>query len=441
MLRLARLISVLSGAAVVAVLAKVHARFVAVPPYDLTGSSRFAWALVYAALLAVAAYASGLPERPRNARDAAVTGFAAALMAAVGVSIAQLAAGDALLPRFVVFDTVLAMIPIQVLANRLARHGTEVRSGRDRVVVVTTRSEYERLSDALHDSPERPAVLVGHLEGKPAAGTPGTHPLVDLCLRADASVLVLDNRSLAGDRLVAQAAVLHERGVRIRSLSGFYEEWLGKLPLSELERASLFFDIGELHRSRYGRVKRLMDVAAGLVGLVVLASAIPVVLVGNAVANRGRLWFRQIRVGRGGREFTVWKFRTMSEGDAARWTSEDDPRVTRFGAVLRRSHLDELPQVWNIVRGDLSLVGPRPEQPHYVAELADKLAFYDLRHRVRPGLTGWAQIKYGYAGNDHDAMEKLQYEFFYLRHQDIAFDVRIVVRTLRSLVGGPGTGR
>ena len=123
---------------------------------------------------------------------------------------------------------------------------------------------------------------------------------------------------------------------------------------------------------------------------------------------------------------------------ADEWTGEDDPRITRFGRVLRRTHLDELPQVVNILRGELSVVGPRPEQPHYVEQLTEKLPFYAMRHLVRPGLTGWAQVKYGYAGDERDALEKLQYEFFYLRRQSLDFDLRIVGRTLRSVIGGDG---
>jgi len=134
--------------------------------------------------------------------------------------------------------------------------------------------------------------------------------------------------------------------------------------------------------------------------------------------------------------------RTGRVGEAkAEWTSERDPRVTAFGWVLRVSHLDELPQVVNILRGDLGVVGPRPEQPQYVEELTAKLPFYPLRHLVRPGLTGWAQVKYGYARNETDALEKLQYEFWYLRHQSLRTDLRIVGRTIRSVVGSEGAGR
>jgi len=252
---------------------------------------------------------------------------------------------------------------------------------------------------------------------------------------------VLDREAQASDLVVAQAATLHQEGVRIRTLSLFYEEWLGKLPVSELERVSLLFDIGEVHRSRYGRVKRLMDVAIGLVLLPVLGLAVPFVALGDLVANRGRLFYSQERVGKNGELFRIYKFRTMRatpEGTPNEWTSEHDPRITPFGRILRLTHVDELPQVVNILKGDLSMVGPRPEQPQYVDELRQKLPFYDVRHLVRPGLTGWAQVKYGYAGDERDALEKLQFEFYYLRRQSLGLDVRIIGRTLRSVVGGGG---
>jgi lipopolysaccharide/colanic/teichoic acid biosynthesis glycosyltransferase len=208
-----------------------------------------------------------------------------------------------------------------------------------------------------------------------------------------------------------------------------------------LERISLMFDIGELHRARYGRLKRLVDVVIAGVGLVAVIVFIPFVLIGNLLANRGSVFYRQPRVGKNGTEFQIIKFRTMRAAgpdQPSEWTTEDDPRITPFGRLLRRTHVDELPQLLNVLRGDLAIVGPRPEQPHYVRELVDKIPFYDLRHRVRPGLTGWAQVKYGYAGTESDALQKLQYEFFYLRHQSLTLDARIIGRTARHIVGRGG---
>ena len=229
--------------------------------------------------------------------------------------------------------------------------------------------------------------------------------------------------------------------MRIRTLSMFYEQWLGKLPMSELERVTLLFDIGELHAARYARVKRLLDIAAATVGLCILGLTIPFVVVGNRLGNRGPLFFRQIRTGRNGSTFEILKFRTMQPQPAApagEWTTEHDPRITMFGNVMRRTHLDELPQMLNIMRGDLSIVGPRPEQPRYVQELSEKIPFYGIRHLVRPGLTGWAQVKYSYGATVADALEKLQYDVYYLLRQSIGLDLRIIFRTLRSVLGREG---
>ena len=299
------------------------------------------------------------------------------------------------------------------------------------------------LDDELDESPERPAVVVARLGVDQAHATDEqSTPLLNIARAQRASVVVLDRHAQADETIVAQAGLLHATGVRVRTLSLFYEQWLGKLPVSELERVSLMFDIGELHRARYGRIKRLLDTVLAAGGLVALALVLPCVVAGNALANRGPLFFRQIRVGKQGRTFEILKFRTMTPGDGAgptgEWTSEADPRITPFGSLLRRTHLDELPQVWNVLRGDLAIVGPRPEQPRYVADLTEKLPFYDLRHLVRPGLTGWAQVKYGYAGTEADALEKLQYEFFYLRRQSLAFDLQIMGRTVRSVLAGAG---
>lgn len=457
MRRAARYLSLYGTVLVVVVLSKVHAAFIADPPYDYTGSFRFGWSLAYAAVLALASYGVGLPDVPVRSRTAVAQTLGALLVASLAVSAVQLVVGDSLLPRFVVFGAAIFVVPVQVLAWRISRHGRHRDEGRDRLVVVGSQTDADQLVIDLGMSPERPAVVVAHLLPDEAAGSdpaespgpgptePGDRPLIAAVATGRASVLVLDRAALLDPRIIDQASVLHEAGIRVRTLVELYEGWLGKLPVGELERTSLFFDISELHGVRYSRLKRLVDVACGVAGLLPLLLVTPFVLLGNLVANRGPLLYRQERVGRGGTPFEILKFRTMLPGDPevvdTSWTTEHDPRVTSFGRLLRRTHLDELPQVVNILRGDLSIVGPRPEQPRYVRELSAKLPFYGMRHLVRPGLTGWAQVKYGYAGDERDAVEKLQYEFFYLRRQGLRFDLRVIGRTVRSVFGGEGRGR
>ena len=437
MRRVARVLVYVCTAAVVLALGKYHARYIG--HYDYTGSFRFEWSFAYIALLCMTAYGVGLPDLARTAKVAVVSAAGSAGAAALSISALQLLVGSAVLPRFVVFGAVLALVPIYTALSVISSGGRARQEDRDRVVLVAAADEAASLRDELAREPEQPAALVATLAVPEARSLEARlKPLLETVVRERASVVVLDREAQADESIVAQAATLHEHGVRIRTLTLFYDEWLGKLPLTELERVSLMFDIGEIHRARYSRLKRLVDITIALVGSVALALVTPVVLLGNRIANRGPLLYRQPRVGRNGRVFDILKFRTMTVSGDTRWTGVRDPRVTRFGRWLRRAHVDELPQVLNILKGDLSTVGPRPEQLHYVRELLDKIPFYDLRHRVRPGLTGWAQVKYAYGASDSDAMEKLQYEFFYLRHQSLSLDARILGRTIRSVVARGG---
>jgi lipopolysaccharide/colanic/teichoic acid biosynthesis glycosyltransferase len=440
--RFARLLLYAGVVGAVVGLSKFHAASIANPPYSYHGTSRFGWSILYIVFLAVTAYGLGLPELPRSPRAALLGAVGAVVMPAVGISLLQLILGDALLPRFVVFGSAILLIPWYLVCAALATDGGTRAAGRDRVLLVSDSVSMSVLREEIGRSAEHPARLVGIVSVGGAVPTgAGDRPLVELAGRQQVGVLVLDRDAQSDPQVVAQAAALHAGGTRVRTLSLFYEEWLGMIPVSELERVSLMFDIGEIHRSRYGRLKRVMDLVFGVGALPVLALSVPFVFVGDLIANRGPLLYRQVRVGKNGQLFSILKFRTMRatpDGAPNEWTSEDDPRITPFGRLLRVSHLDELPQVVNILRGDLSVVGPRPEQPRYVTELSTKLPFYDLRHMVRPGLTGWAQVKYGYAGDENDALEKLQYEFYYLRHQSLGLDARIIGRTIRSVLGGGG---
>ena len=446
MRRAARFLSILAPLLVVGGLSKVHAAWVADPPYDYTGSTRFAWSLAYVVALTVLVYGAGLPEVPRSFKHALATAGAASVGAALTVSAVQLLVGDALLPRFVVFGAALILVPIEAAIWWMARTGQSRDEGRDRVVLVGAEDDGVRLQEELQAGPERHAVLAATILATDAKGDGAmVKPLIDLVVAQGATVVVIDRLAQADDWVINQAAALHEAGVRVRTLLQFYEEWLGKLPISELERASLFFDIGEVHRIRYGRARRIIDVVLGVAGLIPLALVVPFVLVANLIGSRGPLLFRQERVGKGGVSFQILKLRTMAPTGSGPMSDErtvvNDPRITPVGRFLRVTHLDELPQVVNILKGELSVVGPRPEQPRYVAELSAQLPFYNLRHLVRPGLTGWAQVKYGYAGDETDALQKLQYEFFYLRHQNLRFDLRVIGRTVRSVAGGEGRGR
>ena len=363
MLRLARWSLFLGTALVVLGLGKVHAKYLGF--YDFTGSYRFGWSLAYILLLCVGAYGVGLPDLPRNVYQALWSSVGAAVIGAAGISVAQLVLGSQLLPRFVIFWSAVFLVPGWSLTGFIAARDRRRQRRRDRVLLVAEEGDVERLHTELARNPERRASIVEVL--KPDEAAQGR--LVEAATAASATVVVLAREALADDGVIDQVASLHEHGVRVRTLTLFYDEWLGKLPLSELERVALMFDIGEIHRARYGRFKRALDLGIAVVALPALVVAIPLVVLGNLVGNRGPLFYRQRRVGRNNEDFTIWKFRTMrpasdGEGPAmSTWTVEGDPRVTTFGRVLRKTHLDELPQTVNLFKGDLTTVGPRPEQP------------------------------------------------------------------------------
>ncbi|MGH9279535.1 MAG: hypothetical protein ACRD12_15715, partial [Acidimicrobiales bacterium] len=255
MRRFARILLVAGTAAAVLGLGKAHA---VNHGYDYTSSFRFAWSLAYIGLLLLAAYAVGLPDTTRTRRQAVVATLASTAVAAVIISLLQLALGSGLLPRFVIFSTPALLLPLYVLCAALAHDGHLRDAQRDRLVVVAGIDEASELSDELAAAPERPAVVVAVLSPADAsAAGPEVRPLVDLVARTRATAIVLDRTAQLDDTIVSQAGDLHERGIRVRTLSLCFDEWLGKLPISELERVSLMFDIGEVHRVRYGRVKRI----------------------------------------------------------------------------------------------------------------------------------------------------------------------------------------
>jgi lipopolysaccharide/colanic/teichoic acid biosynthesis glycosyltransferase len=429
-----RWLMVLAPVAVVLWFGELHARLIG--HYHFTGSSRFGWTIAFVVLLELGAYATGLPDAPATTTSAFWTAVGAVGAPALVISLSELLLATTVLPRAVVAGSSLVLVPVYTAVAVLQRRSRRTGVDTERVLAVVSPTDMEALRADLDSRPERFAQLVALL--LPGEATPtvdGPAPLVEATRQTGASVVVLGREAQSDEGVVAQAALLHGGGTRVRTLSLFYDEWLGKLPVAELERISLMFDIQELHSLRYARLKRLVDLLAGLAGLIPLAVVTPVVWLLDRCGNPGALVFRQARVGKGGREFTIVKFRTMPDGVAAAgWTSTRDERLGTVGRWLRRSHLDELPQVLNLLRGELSLVGPRPEQPRYVAELVEKIPFYDVRHLVNPGMTGWAQVKFPYGSSVEDALEKLQYEFYYLRHQGPVLDARILARTLRSVL-------
>ena len=228
-------------------------------------------------------------------------------------------------------------------------------------------------------------------------------------------------------------------GVAFDHLASVYEQYTGKIAVENLRPSWLIFSEG-FRKSRFLSVsKRVADVAVSVVGLVAGAPLMALLAAAVKLTSAGPVLYHQTRVGLNGRPFTVHKFRTMRQNAEDEtgpvWAAKaGDPRVTPIGPFLRRARLDELPQLWNVLKGQMSIVGPRPERPEFVAELTEQIPYYRQRHFVRPGLTGWAQVRYTYGASVEDALQKLQYDLFYIKNMSLSLDLFVIFQTIKTVL-------
>src|SRR5713101_143653 len=228
------------------------------------------------------------------------------------------------------------------------------------------------------------------------------------------------------------------QGIRVEDWPTFYEKLTGKIIIQNLRPSWLIFADGFTRTSLTRTLKRITDMLLAAVGLCLALPMLALIAVLTKLDSYGPVFFRQERVGENGRIFTLSKFRTMVEdaekGTGPVWAQETDPRTTRLGKILRRTGLDELPQMFNVLIGDMSFVGPRPERPHFVAELQEKIPYYSQRLVVKPGITGWAQVRYGYGATVEDAIEKLQFDLYYIKNMSFFLDMLILLSTAHKVL-------
>jgi sugar transferase (PEP-CTERM system associated) len=349
-----------------------------------------------------------------------------------------------------VFFIAAIMVVVLVFGWRIAFDWTTRRMGpRQRLLLVGTGPAVVKLARELFERRHELGLeIVGFVDPDPAkVGQPVLNPGV-IGVVADIPAIV---RSRAVDRVVVsltdargklpmnQLLDMKLNGVTFDHLASVYEQYTGKIAVEDLRPSWLIFSSG-FHGSRALRVvKRLVDASLAAVGLAVATPLMLGLAVLVRLTSSGPALYHQQRVGKDGRVFTVHKFRSMrADAEAATgavWARPGgDSRVTPIGGFLRRARLDELPQLWNVLRGQMSLVGPRPERPEFVAELTREIPFYGQRHVVRPGLTGWAQVNYTYGATKEDALEKLQYDLFYIKNMSIALDFYVMFETIKTVI-------
>lgn len=249
--------------------------------------------------------------------------------------------------------------------------------------------------------------------------------------------IIVAMESRRGELPVQELLTLRFQGITVEEDGTLRERLYGKIQLDGLRPSNFLYSEGFRIRASQQFTRQVVSIVAAACGLLIFLPFFPFVAIAVKLSSKGPLFFRQQRVGMGGRIFGVIKFRTMftdAEAGGAKWATKNDPRVTRVGMFLRKTRIDEIPQLWNVLRGDMGFVGPRPERPEFVNWLTEELPFYYLRTLIRPGLTGWAQVRYGYGATLAETKEKLEYDLYYIKHMSLGLDLLIMFETIKTIL-------
>jgi sugar transferase (PEP-CTERM system associated) len=268
------------------------------------------------------------------------------------------------------------------------------------------------------------------------------HLTLGIAAREDVSRILVAGAESCADFPAQELVTLRLRGMKIEDCHDFYERLMSKIAVTDLQPRWIVLSQGFRRNHWVVFTKRVIDMVVAAVGLILSAPISLLTAVAIRLDSAGPILYRQERVGQGEQPFTLYKFRSMCDGaepdGSPVWATPDDPRVTRVGRIIRQLRIDEIPQMINVLKGDMSFVGPRPERPIFVSMHKEKIPYYHLRHLVKPGLTGWAQVSYSYGDSEEDAVEKLQYDLYYMKNLSPFFDLQIIFETAKIVLLGRG---
>jgi sugar transferase (PEP-CTERM system associated) len=343
-----------------------------------------------------------------------------------------------------IFLVAVALSALAVPAWRLLYNGVTEGSGFLRRTLIVGNGELAlELARLVREQRDLGLDLVGMLardrsQVAPTRGVVGTYQdLLDLVTRERVQAVLVAYPDRRGTLPVEQLLEVKFRGVEVQEGVSFYERETGKIFVRELKPSQLIFAEGFTVRPTTRRLKRLLDVVVATAGLLLAAPLMLLTALAIAIDSRGPILYRQVRAGELGRPFTLYKFRSMrvdAERTGARFAEENDPRVTRVGRFIRKTRLDELPQLYNVLRGEMSMVGPRPERPVFVEQLDSQVPYFKQRLYVKPGLTGHAQVRCRYGATAEDHLEKLQYDLYYIKSYSVMFDLSIILDTIKVVL-------
>jgi sugar transferase (PEP-CTERM system associated) len=314
----------------------------------------------------------------------------------------------------------------------------------ERVYVLGTGERAQRVVQGLRQNPElgvEIASWTGKLEGAVTRDSVAAH-LMEVVHRQKVHRVIVAMPDRRGTIPMRELLDLRLRGVKIEEATSWLEKISGKIEVENLYPSWLVYGLGFRRSTPVIVIRRAISFIISLLGLILALPLLPFIILAIRLDSRGPVFYTQTRVGKGGRLFKVMKFRTMRQDAEAvsgpRWAGDHDPRVTRVGKFLRASRLDEIPQLWCVLKGDMAFVGPRPERPEFIEMLSKEIPYYGVRHMVRPGITGWAQVKYKYGRSVDDSREKLQYDLFYIKNASIGLDLLIMFQTIKTVLLGRG---
>lgn len=341
--------------------------------------------------------------------------------------------------------TVYLMLGI-VLVRGVAFSAARTSVGSKRILIVGTGSDAQRVAADLRARDREDHVVVGFVPTAAAGAEtarPGVFPfgkaLDEICAEHHVDEIIVAAREQRGGGVpMDQLLACRIRGVPVMDLSAFYERTRGEVPIDTLKASWLVYGHGFVQDRLRIVVKRLFDIGASLTLLLVASPIMLVAALAVWLDSNGPIIYRQERVGLGGRRFMCLKFRSMrvdAEKDGvARWATKNDSRITRVGAFMRKTRIDELPQLFSVLRGEMSMVGPRPERPSFVEQLKDQIPYYDIRHSVKPGVTGWAQVRFSYGASIEDARRKHQFDLYYVKNNSLLLDLLILIETVSVVI-------
>ena len=343
-----------------------------------------------------------------------------------------------------IFLTAVALTALVIPAWRLLYNTVSSNAGFLRRVLILGNGDLAReIAALIREGPDLGLELVGMLardrsQVEPDIGIIGTYAeLFDVVMNEDIRLVLVAYPDRRGTLPVEQLLEVKFRGVEVEEGVNFYERTTGKIYVRELKPSQLIFAEGFSARPTTRRLKRLLDVVAASVGLVLAAPLILLTAIAVRLDSPGPFLYSQVRAGEFGKLFTIYKFRSMridAEKHGAQFAKENDDRVTRVGKIIRKTRLDELPQLWNVLRGDMSMVGPRPERPVFIEQLEQQVPFFKQRLYVKPGVTGHAQVRCRYGASTEDMLEKLQYDLYYIKTYSLWFDLSVMMDTVKVVL-------